>query len=111
LTEKASKILKMLAESTINLDEKTLNQVSSNFCFLLILFLQVVSSEFMRSITSEQLIESFSQMLAEHFNVTADWHQRLLDSVQLNDLRNAIDEGNLDGLNEKINQMGDVSFG
>lgn len=64
----------------------------------------------MRSVTSEQLVENFVKMLAEHFTVSTEWHQRLMGSVQLNDLRTSISEGHLDEVNTKINQMGDVSF-
>jgi hypothetical protein len=68
----------------------------------------MVSSYFIRSVTSEQLIEDFVKMLGEHFSVSAEWHRRLMDSVQLNSLRTSINEGHLDKVNEKINQIGDV---
>lgn len=64
----------------------------------------------MRTLTSEQAIEDFLQLMSEHFTVPAGWNRRLLTAVQMNGLRTAISQENLDRVIEKLDQMGDVRF-
>jgi hypothetical protein len=64
----------------------------------------------MRTITSEETVKDFIQLLANHFSISTEWDRRLTAAVQLNDLHKAIDEGKLEEVSGKIEQMGEVSF-
>jgi hypothetical protein len=107
--QKASDVLVSLKESGYVVDERTLKDVRFYDKLMYTTDVQVTKSGYLRSLTSEETINKFLSLFAEHFTITNNQRHHLVDLVQSNALRTLINENKLVDANDMIARLGDVS--